>query len=257
MTQPNFSLQQQAYAQAVGTTATNYPIISKVDPTSNDTNYNIGRFWINTENQDVFYLKGLSSATSISNPYGQMQAIWVNITQSSQLSFVTDSGSAIAASDIINVLGTNGVTTSATGNTITVSGTSTTGLWVPDIQVAGSSAGILYTSRLGGYTLNGNVVNLWASVSLSSKGAGPSGAVTISNLTVPTSTNGSSQSISVSDYSNVTAAGYTSLALRLNANSSVAQFIKSSATGSGVLGLDYSEISDTFFFQFTGSYILN
>jgi hypothetical protein len=253
--QPNFSLQQQVYNANGGTTPTNYPILSDRDPTANDTNYNIGRFWINKDSKDFFYLNGLSSAVSGTNPYGQMQAIWVPFNQADQLSFVTDAGTANPLSDIINIIGENGITVTASGNTIIISGAFVAGLWTPIITIGGSSVGITYTTSAGGYTLNGNVVTIWADILLSSTG-GLTGNVAISNLPIPLGVNGVHQNLGVSLFGGWTLANYTSMSLLLGPSSSIATFA-ASGSGQGPAVVDNTQITNSFNVRFNASYILN
>jgi hypothetical protein len=255
MTQPNFSLKQQVYAQSVGTTSTNYPILSDRDPTANDTNYPIGQFWINKTSDDFFYMNGLSAAVTVSNPSGQMQATWVPFNQASQLSFVTNSGSANPLNDVINVLGANGVTTSATGNNITVTGNYSTALWIPTIAIGGNSSGITYTTQLGGFTVIGNLISIWADILLSSKGSN-SGAVTIPNLPIATFTNGSAQALSVSLFQGWTLANYTTLALILSNNSPVGTFAASGSAQAAVLVFD-TQITNNFNVRFNATYLVD
>lgn len=64
----------KAYAQAVGTASTNAPIITTRNPDSFDTTYPIGKFWINTQNDTLWYLNSFSSSG------GVLQADWINIS---------------------------------------------------------------------------------------------------------------------------------------------------------------------------------
>jgi hypothetical protein len=85
--------------------------------------------------------------------------------------FVEDSGSATAAANILNVLGTNGISTSGSGNTVTISvqnGVTNTGqtinvqtidLTTIDCSIAGT---YFIESRIAGYTAG----NLGAGLSL-------------------------------------------------------------------------------------------
>lgn len=61
---------QQAYAQSMGTSSTANRVVETRDPTSNDTQYPIGFFWVNTNNVSLWYLSALSSSG------GVLQATW-------------------------------------------------------------------------------------------------------------------------------------------------------------------------------------
>ena len=131
-----------------------------------------------------------------------------------------------------------------------------TGTWTPNIQISGSNTGITYTTQLGGYTRIGNVVTIWFNILLSNKGAN-TGNVTISNLPITTSTNGGNQCLPVAFLNGVTAVGYTGVFLILAANSTVGQFDLTSVTGSGVLGLVGTNITNTTSLATVASYIIN
>lgn len=60
-----FVTQQQAYGSSTGITPTNAPWIDKRDPTTNDINYPVGKFWINTTSKNLFYLNGFNSQTGV------------------------------------------------------------------------------------------------------------------------------------------------------------------------------------------------
>lgn len=70
---------QQAYCQSVGTVSTANIVIFQRDPTPNDTNYPIGRFWLNQQLDSLFYLNHLSNAS------GELQATWATISVESLL----------------------------------------------------------------------------------------------------------------------------------------------------------------------------
>lgn len=81
---------QQAYAIGVGTQSTNYPILESRDPSVNDTQYPIGKFWINQPLKRLWYLDALSNAISPSNPSGALQATWQPISIQSLLASISD-----------------------------------------------------------------------------------------------------------------------------------------------------------------------
>jgi hypothetical protein len=192
------------------------------------------------------YNSGTASAVSIG---GTLQMEFCDIS-SSNTNAVTGAGTLQGNS--LNFTGSSSLvnTTTQTALPLGISAS-----WTPNVQINGSNTGITYTSQLGGYIVLGNAVLLWGFVVLSSKGVS-SGNVTISNLPVAVSANGTSKDIPMGEYNQVTATGFTSLGLRL-ANSSVGSFIISSATGSAVTGLVDTQISNTFMFRFSGMYIIN
>ncbi len=111
---------QKAYCQSVGTSSTNYSHIDIRNPTSNDTNYNIGKFWQNTANQSLWYLNSKTSFAGI------LQAVWVEVSNGLQsIVFDADSGSATPSLGILNIFGSTGITTSASGNTVTITSNAT------------------------------------------------------------------------------------------------------------------------------------
>lgn len=86
-------------------------ITSPVSPTAESRNANVGDYWLNTTNSNLYILASLSD----------MIATWVLIHSTvSSIDFVTNSGTAIPAANIINLFGGTGITTSASGNTIDV-----------------------------------------------------------------------------------------------------------------------------------------
>lgn len=103
-------LTQQAYAQSVGTTPTNYPWIDTRDPLPIDIYYPIGKFWINTPAKRVWYLD------SQSNISGSLLSNWQLLAAGSGISqFTTDDSLVEIPSGLppnIFVHGTNGLTTS-------------------------------------------------------------------------------------------------------------------------------------------------
>jgi hypothetical protein len=130
-----------------------------------------------------------------------------------------------------------------------------TDLWTPNLQIDGSDTDIIYDSHLGGYTQSANVVTIWLTLTLTSKGSS-NGVVTISNLPVAPLSNGTNQFIPINTFNGFTAAGYTSLSLRLSNNSTVGQIIMS-GSGAGVTGISDANISNNFLIAFTGSYIID
>lgn len=130
------------------------------------------------------------------------------------------------------------------------------GTWTPNIQIAGSSTGITYSTQAGYYSRINNNVTIYAYIVLSSKGVG-AGAVTISNLPVATGSNPLRGSIAIGYFTQLTAVGYTALGMYFSdAASTVGKFIIS---GSGVSATDLAatQISNTFAVLITGTYQVN
>lgn len=87
-------------------------ITSPVSPTAESRNANVGDYWLNTTNSNLYILASLSD----------MLASWVLIhTNLTSINFVTNLGTAIPAGGILNLLGGAGITTLGSGNTATVS----------------------------------------------------------------------------------------------------------------------------------------
>lgn len=68
-----------AYTANFGLSSTNFPIIEERDPTDNDVNYQVGKFWINTTDQRIWYLNSQSNVKTASNPSGNLQSDWVQL----------------------------------------------------------------------------------------------------------------------------------------------------------------------------------
>ena len=64
-----------------------------------------------------------------------------------------------------------------------------TGSWVPDVNFGGSSTGIVYESRFGEYTKIANIITVFATIVMSSKGSS-TGSVTVSGLPYPAAADG-------------------------------------------------------------------
>lgn len=91
-----FQNQQQAYAQSVGTAQVGNVIVQDRNPSSNDVNYKIGTFWLNPDNESLWYLNSQSSAG------GSLQSLWIDIeskiaTLSDTLDTVVDPSSALSS----------------------------------------------------------------------------------------------------------------------------------------------------------------
>lgn len=118
-------------------------------PTVNDTqNVNLGTFWLvyETSPEQLWVLVSLAAGA----------ATWVQLYPNSGTgasSFITDSGTANQAGGVLNVLGSGIVTTSGTGNTVTISASGT----VPTTFTTQSgsaipAAGVLTINGAGGVT---------------------------------------------------------------------------------------------------------
>jgi hypothetical protein len=87
-------------------------VIEQRAPETHDSqNYTLGAWWLWQPEQRLYYLVSLSGR----------EATWVEFVAGSANQYVTDNGTAIPVDGILNVLGDgNYLTTSATGNTITI-----------------------------------------------------------------------------------------------------------------------------------------
>ena len=112
---------QQAYIQGGGTSTTTNLVIMLRDPLTNDVNYPVGIFWINTQGQSLWYLNSFSSFG------GYVQALWLQVQEvAGTLETLTgNSGGAVSPSlQNINIVG-DGTTATVVGNpgtnTLTIS----------------------------------------------------------------------------------------------------------------------------------------
>lgn len=85
--------------------------------------------------------------------------------------YTENTGTATPATNNLNVLGSNGITTSGSGSTVTVTLSPTTGTWTPGISFGGASVGATYSTQVGYYTQIGNVVFCNFLMVLSNKGS--------------------------------------------------------------------------------------
>lgn len=87
------------------------------------------------------------------------------------LQFDTDSGSAVPAANILEILGDGDITTTGAGNTVTINLPDFSALpWTPALSFGGASVGITYAVQEGSYQSLGNLVFFSGGIALTSKG---------------------------------------------------------------------------------------
>lgn len=131
-------------ALAVGRTGTNFPVTDVRDPNITDLNYPIGKFWINTATEVVWYLNNFTQSNGI------VEANWV------QLPAGSSSVTSIEGDDNVVVMPTAGVIL-LHGNTV-ANGTHATAVFTQnsgpsnqeniDVQVA-TAAGVANIAEVG------------------------------------------------------------------------------------------------------------
>lgn len=99
---PNQS--QQAYCQTVGTSSTNYPWIDHRNPTPDDIYFPIGKFWLNTAGQTLWYLNSQSNST------GKLQSLWIEISGGSAIVEKLEGNDGVPVSPSFNIIQTLGHT---------------------------------------------------------------------------------------------------------------------------------------------------
>lgn len=77
-----YTNQQQADVAAFGRSPTGFPWIDQRDPNENDIHYKIGQFWINTTDEEVWYLNSQNNQITMTNPYGLLKSEWVLLSSS-------------------------------------------------------------------------------------------------------------------------------------------------------------------------------
>lgn len=113
----NTTLANNFYPVANAMASTN-PFVDQFEtrnPTVNDVNYPIQKKWLNTVNLTYWALMNFVSSN------GVVTANWIQIGANDLTTIYTaNTGTATALADDLNVLGSSGVTTTASGNTITI-----------------------------------------------------------------------------------------------------------------------------------------
>lgn len=155
-------------ALAVGRTGTTPPITDNRSPGITDVNYPIGRFWINTATQEVWYLNNFTQSNGI------VTANWVQIAQGT-LDFIVPFGtSPVFPDNLGNVnLTSNDGSVIITGNTNTIDFSATGAIassYVTDNGTAVPVAGVLNilgidvtTNNLNGIETAGGIVGTGSS----------------------------------------------------------------------------------------------
>lgn len=114
-------LQGTAYLGTNANQPPNYTFATR-DPNQNDINASLGDLWLNQANEALWVLVSLAGN---STSKGSL-ATWVKLESGGvgpTSSFPTDAGIAIPAAGVLNVLGGQGITTTGSGNTVTVAST--------------------------------------------------------------------------------------------------------------------------------------
>jgi hypothetical protein len=186
--------------------------LAKRAPTAGDSrNFNIGDLWIDEVNETLYVLVSLAAG----------QATWVTTFGGATSSFVTNSGTAVDAGGIINIVGdSTHIATSASGNTITIA-LDANPLEVQQLKIDGQIDGVLQADASGNITatngINGQLLIAgtggpqWASLTagsnisivpgshtltISASGAGGGGAVNfVTNVSSPATETGGTISI--------------------------------------------------------------
>jgi hypothetical protein len=117
--------------------------------------------------------------------------------------------------------------------------------WIPTLAFGGASTGITYTVQQGLYEINGNVVTLTFSITLSSVGSA-TGLATISNLPVPENTLTAEDSGGGPITSATNMAGLTGGALVGNVGAGVINLYETGATGVNTLANTNFTATSTF-----------
>jgi hypothetical protein len=165
---------QNLYTLGTGTVSSSAftPVISNNDPLPQNVSgpggtFQIGQRWVNTSANTVFTL------TSLAPSQGQILATWTQSANAGSLDTLTaNTGTAIPVSGVIQIAGGGNISTSATGNVVTISSSLSysTGTFTPTLTFGGASMGITYATQLGIYTQIGSVVFININISLSNKG---------------------------------------------------------------------------------------
>lgn len=127
-------------------------VIQTAQPTVNDfQNFNIGTFWLILDPQELWYLASVAGGV----------ATWIQLYPSTGTSsFVTNSGTAMPISGVLNVLGDGTfITTSGSGNTVTIS-------------LAGGGFATQFDTDSGTATPSAGILNVFGDTTVTTSGAG-------------------------------------------------------------------------------------
>lgn len=223
------------------------PIIAKRDPATNDKAL-VGTEWVNTDDNTAFFL------TSVVDNI----ATWVPITNTgASPNFQTDSGIAIPAANIINLLGGVNVTTSGIGNTILVSidgvvdvPNGGTGLasFTPYAVVTGGTTGTGDLQQVVGVGTSGQILTSNGAASLPSwqANAGAGGAVTFHTDGADATT--AANAITIAGGTNITTSGAGST-VTINLDTTIADTYQtdsgSAVPAAGIINIEGDSASIT------------
>lgn len=217
---------QNLYAVASGTVS-NGPQITVIfarNPTVNDVNYFVGQRWVNsTTNQEYFLLNFSSSG-------GYITANWQPLNAPATATvYDTNSGSATPSGGILNVLGSAGITTSGSGNTITVTSSGGSGITTIDGDTG---------------SITGSTVTIFANQATQNSGSSVAfnNAGTISTLNV---TDSNSNTIVGKGSGNATLTGTNNTGLGFETLLSLTSGANNTAVGYGALNHNSSGTGNT------------
>lgn len=163
MFQPGANL----YTQGFGSRPENVevPHYDTRAPTAQDFLYPIGKQWVWSVQQQIWELVQITSTQGVTS------AVWIQLTNQStgaNTTYDEDTGTATPIGNVLNVVGGSGVTTSGSGNTITISiqnsqtstgqtvGATTADLATFDCAPAGT---YFFTTQLAAYASGGTPPN--------------------------------------------------------------------------------------------------
>lgn len=153
----NTTIANNLYPVANGTTSS-LPFVDEFqprDPTQYDIQYPIQKKWLNTVTNAFWELKNFTTSQ------GVLFANWVMIGAGifTDTTYVEDTGDATPASGILYVLGSDGISTTGSGNAIT-------------IGIPGGIPVTTYNENSGSATPAGNILNVVGTAGIVTSGAG-------------------------------------------------------------------------------------
>jgi hypothetical protein len=164
---------QQAYAKAVGFTSTSNLVIENRNPTSFDTKYPIGQFWLNPIASALWFLNSQSSANAI------LQSEWIELEQdmSAVETFTVDAETAPGTNPVVpdgsnNINVTGGQTAPGTIANVIRTNSLAANTWTTQIQQTSTS--VAKNTALNGVSHfnSGDFTNDEGFISLSGSGVG-------------------------------------------------------------------------------------